>query len=179
MAISVYRWTDGPYLAFTDDNDRRYVLERGRAALLLDRLRAHLAQEPNRDLVVHRRFIRDPERDLCVIDLYLQDCDDLIEVITPTSPILLISLVESCTLLRLAPVNAPALRPCMERDLPGFLQESVLTILLAGFRWIARRLLGLISALRSTVVCPNRRNGTTACGLSTLARSNTPPPWSV
>jgi hypothetical protein len=129
MAISVYRWTDGPYLAFTDDNDRRYVLERGRAALLLDRLRAHLAQEPNRDLVVHRRFIRDPERDLCVIDLYLQDCDDLIEVITPTSPILLISLVESCTLLRLAPVNAPALRPCMERDLPGFLQESVLTIL--------------------------------------------------
>jgi hypothetical protein len=129
MAISVYRWTDGPYLAFTDDNDRRYVLERGRAALLLDRMRARLSAEPNRDLLVHRRFIRDPQRDLPVLEMYLQDCDNVIEVITATSPVLLISLVETSTLLRLAFDSVPALRARQEREIPRFLQESVLTVL--------------------------------------------------
>jgi hypothetical protein len=129
MAISVYRWTDGPYLAFTDDNDRRYVLERGRAALLLDRMRAHLCAEPNRDLLVHRRFIRDPQRDLPVIEMYLQDCDNLIEVYTATSPMLLITLVESSTLLRTAAERVPPLRARQERDLPRFLQDSALTVM--------------------------------------------------
>ncbi len=129
MAISVYRWTDGPYLAFTDDNNRRYVLERGRAALLLDRMRAHLDAEPNRDLLVHRRFVRDPQRDLPVIEMYLQDCDNLIEVYTATSPMLLITLVESSTLLRTAAERVPPLRPRQQRDLPRFLQESALTVI--------------------------------------------------
>ena len=129
MAISVYRWTDGPYLAFTDDNDRRYVLERGRAALLLDRMRAHLCEEPNRDLLVHRRFIRDSRRDLPVIEMYLQDCDNHIEVFTATSPMLVITLVESCTLLRPAAERVPPLRPRQERELPRFLQESALTVM--------------------------------------------------
>jgi hypothetical protein len=92
-------------------------------------MRAHLSVEPNRDLLVHRRFIGDPQRDLPVLEMYLQDCDNFIEVFTATSPVLLISLVESCTLLRLAFERVPALRPRQERELPRFLQESVLTVM--------------------------------------------------
>lgn len=127
MAISVYRWTDGPYLAFTDDKDRRYVLERERAIALFERMHAHLCDAPNRTFVVNRRFTRDPQRDLMVLDMYLQDCDNLVEIMTKSSPILRVSLQESCTVLRLAVETAPSVHAHHAWEPPAFLQESVLT----------------------------------------------------
>lgn len=102
MCITVYRWSDGPYLAFTDQDDRRYVLERDRASIVLARMRAHLPREPDRSLVIDRRFERDPKRDLIVLDMYLQDCDNYFEIVTATGPFLLATLAESGTLLLLA-----------------------------------------------------------------------------
>lgn len=121
MTISVFRWTDGPYLAFDDPDGRRYLLEQERAALLLERMRAHIASTPDRTLVTYRHFFRDPTRDLTVIEIYLQDCDDLFEIITATGPILHATSSEVGTLLRLAfePLSPAEPRPRRARQIPA------------------------------------------------------------
>ena len=91
MAISIYRWTDGPYLAFNDQDSRRYVLYPSRAAELLRRLGAHVSQVADRALIIDRRFVRDHLRDLTVTELYYQDCGNYFELITATAPVLLLS----------------------------------------------------------------------------------------
>lgn len=130
MALSVYRWTDGPYLAFTDRTERRYVLERDRAAALLERMDARLRAEPDRPIMLNRRFARDPQRDLTVNDMYVQDCDNHVEVITATGPILLVTLAESHMLLRLAIDRAWMDEDRQQRDMPSFLRESALPVML-------------------------------------------------
>ncbi len=103
MAISIFRWADGPYLAFEDpETNRSYLLDACRAQLLLDRLGAHVGSDPDRTLVIDRHVTRDPCRDLTVTDIYIQDCDNIFEVITATAPMLSLSPIEGGTLLLLA-----------------------------------------------------------------------------
>lgn len=103
MTISIFRWADGPYLAFDDSETcRRYTLDACHAQSLLDRLGAHIGSDPDGTLVVDRHAIRDPCRDLTVTDMFLQECDNLFEVMTATAPMLLLSLAEGGTLLLLA-----------------------------------------------------------------------------
>jgi hypothetical protein len=126
MTISIFRWTDGPYLAFEDhERQRRYVLDSCRAQSLLDRLGAHVGSGLDRTLVIDLGIVRDPVRDLTVTDIYVQDCDNLFEVITATGPILLVSPIEAGTLLLLAvdmPVGA-GLQPV--RTMPGHVDGAL------------------------------------------------------
>ncbi|MCA9858198.1 MAG: hypothetical protein KC438_00680 [Thermomicrobiales bacterium] len=119
MTISIFRWTDGPYLAFTDPNERRYILEGERAILLLDRVRAHIAPAPDRSLIVDQRFVRNPVRDLNVIEIYLQDCDNLFEVLTPTGPILQATAIEVGTMLWLAVEPVSHVETRLPRSFPA------------------------------------------------------------
>lgn len=129
MAISIYRWADGPYLGFNDQDDRRYILEAGRATTLLDRLGAHFCGGPDRALVVDRHFRRDLQRDLVVTDIYLQDCDDLFEVMTAASPMLLVSPRETCTLLLMAIETSTNAENRPDREIPRFLKDSPVSTL--------------------------------------------------
>jgi hypothetical protein len=129
MAISIFRWTDGPYLAFNDQDDRRYILEGGRATTLLDRLGAHFCDRPDRALVIDRHFTRDLQRDLVITDIFLQDCDNLFEVMTATSPMLLASPRETCTLLLMAADILAATENRPDREIPNFLKDSLVSTL--------------------------------------------------
>jgi hypothetical protein len=125
MAISIYRWTDGPYLAFDDQDGKRYVLECARAEELLQRLSAHICQTADRGLVIDRRFVRDRLRDLTVTELYYQDCDNVFEVITATGPMLVLSPLEAGTALRLAAERAGL----DESRTPQFVKDAAIAVL--------------------------------------------------
>jgi hypothetical protein len=129
MAISIYRWTDGPYLAFNDQDGKRYVLYRSHAAELLQRLSAHICQATDRGLVIDRRFVRDRVRDLTVIELYYQDCDNCFEVITATGPMLLLSPVETGTMLRLAVGDPGSDEARSLQETPRFIEDATISAL--------------------------------------------------
>ncbi len=129
MTISIYRWTDGPYLAFNDPDDKRYVLERARAADILRRMSARVGDVADRHLVIDRRFAADPLRDRIVLELYYQDCDNVFEVVTANGPVLPISPVEAGTILRLA-LEYPADDGArLMRATPQFVQDAAFSVL--------------------------------------------------
>ncbi|HET9661769.1 MAG TPA: hypothetical protein VFP05_15685 [Thermomicrobiales bacterium] len=125
MTISIFRWADGPFVLFDDlDRQRRYALDTGRARALLDRLESHVDGRLDRSLVVEQRVTRDPNRDLTVTDIYVQDCDNLFEVMTATGPMLSLSPTEAGTLLLVA-VDASARAEILEAGaIPAVIQHS-------------------------------------------------------
>jgi len=126
MSISIYRWADGPYVLFDDrDSRRRYVLDGCRARTLVDRLQSHVDSSPDRSLVIEQRVTRDPNRDLTVTDIYVQDCDDLFEVMTATGPMLSLSPTEAGTLLLLAVATSVESELPQPWNLPELLPPSL------------------------------------------------------
>lgn len=129
MPITIYRWTDGPYRAFTDHLGHRYILRDDRAAVLIDRLSAHLSGPADPSLHVDRRFTYDPCRDLTVSDIFFQDCDDCFEIMTATGPLLVATRRELVSLLGCLSTQ-PAHRGIRRRkDIPNFVQESPRSLL--------------------------------------------------
>jgi hypothetical protein len=125
MPISIFRWADGPFVLFDDlDRRRRYALDACRAQALLDRLESHVDGRLDRSLMVEQRVTRDPNRDLTVTDIYLQDCDNLFEVMTATGPMLSLSRAEVGTLLLLAVAASTETELPPPRNLPDLLQHS-------------------------------------------------------
>jgi hypothetical protein len=129
MAISIYRRTDGPYLAFDDQDGRRYILERSRAVELLRRLNAHVCPTADRGLLNDRRFARDPLRDLTITELYYQDCENQFEVVTATGPMLVLSPREAGTVLRLAVERVGLDEIRTLRETPQFVEDAAISAL--------------------------------------------------
>lgn len=126
MTISIFRWADGPYVLFEDrDRQRRYALDGCRARALLERLESHVDGTLDRSLVVEQRVTRDPSRDLTVTDIYVQDCDNLFEVMTATGPMLSLSPTEAGTLLLLAVATSVETELPQPQNLPELLPPSL------------------------------------------------------